>query len=124
MAFVLLVAPLLVQATGHDVGSTPGSDTGSTPGGLNNPLEFGSINEFFVAFLDVIVQVAFPLVVIAVVYTGFLFVTAQGDVTKLETAKKAFLWTVVGALIVLGAAAISELVCGTVEEIRGVSNRC
>jgi len=51
------------------------------------------------------------------VYVGYLFVTARGNDTKLTTAKSALLWTVVGALILLGAEAIALAIQATVEAI-------
>jgi len=119
----MLLLPFTVRGAIGDTGPSGIGDTGEggvgDPGGLQNPLRFETLDRFFVELLDVLVQVAFPLVVLAVIYTGFLFVTARGDREQLEKAKKAFAWTVVGALIVLGAAAIAELVGGTVAEIRG-----
>jgi hypothetical protein len=52
-----------------------------------------------------------------VIYTGFLFVSAQGNTEKLQKARTAFFYTVIGALIILAAAAIAELIQGTVDQI-------
>ena len=93
-------------------------DVGTGPSdGLQNPLKFGNIPDFLEALLEIIIRIGFPFVVLAVIYTGFLFVSARGNEQKLTDAKNAFLWTVVGALIVLAAAAISQLISGTVDEI-------
>lgn len=96
---------------------------GGDPGGLTNPLSVDSLRKFLDLILDVIVQIGWPLVVLAVIWTGFLFVKAQGKPAELDTAKQAFIWTVVGALIVLGAFAIGQFICGTVEEI-GANIEC
>jgi len=55
--------------------------------------------------------------VLAIVYSGFLFIKAQGNKTELETAKKAFTWTVIGGAILLGALAIAELLNATVQQV-------
>jgi hypothetical protein len=47
------------------------------------------------------------------VYVGYLFVVAQGNDTKLSEAKQALLYTVIGALILLGAQAIAIGICQT-----------
>ncbi len=94
--------------------------TGETPtrgGGLKNPLKSLTIDAFLEDLLGIVVRIGFPFVVLAVIYTGFLFVSARGNEQKLTDAKNAFLWTVIGALIVLAAAAISQLIEGTVSEI-------
>jgi len=52
-----------------------------------------------------------------VIYAGFQFVTAQGNVTKLETAKRAIVYALIGALILLGAEAISALIQSSIEAL-------
>lgn len=47
------------------------------------------------------------------VFVGFKFVTAQGNETKISEAKNMLLWTVIGALILLGAKAIAIGICET-----------
>ncbi len=91
--------------------------TARGPGGLENPISSNSLSDFLAKFLGILVQVGFPIIVLAIIYTGFLFVKAQGNPEELQTAKRAFLWTVVGAIILLGASAISVLIQGTVNEI-------
>ena len=49
-----------------------------------------------------ITQVALVLIVVAVVYFGVKFLTAQGDPTKLTDAKRSFLWGLVGIIVILG----------------------
>ena len=55
-----------------------------------------------------------PIIVLAIIYSGFLFVAAQGNSEKLGEAKKALLYTLVGAAILLGSLAIAELIKNTV----------
>lgn len=45
---------------------------------------------------------ALVLVVVAVIYYGIKFMMSQGDPTKLGDAKKAFLWGLVGIVVILG----------------------
>jgi len=49
-----------------------------------------------------ITRVALVFIVVAVVYFGVKFLTAQGDPTKLTEAKKSFLWGLVGIIVILG----------------------
>ena len=83
--------------------------------GLQNPIQFNSISEFLEAFLEVVIQVGAPLVVLAIIYSGFLFVRAQGKPEDLQKAKGAFFWTIIGALLILGASVILALLKGTTE---------
>lgn len=113
--------PGIVLAYGHR-GTAPGPESSSgsseSEGELGNPLAVDSIQDFIAEILTLVAQIALPLVVLALVYTGFLFVTAQGNEEKLNKAKTALFWTVVGALVVLGASVLAEAIEGTVEQLR------
>ncbi len=37
--------------------------------------------------------------IIMIIVSGFLFVTAQGDPSKISTAKKSLLWAIVGIIV-------------------------
>lgn|SRR3989344_8549635 len=85
---------------------------------LTNPLGAGTDLEALLAdILAFVVKIGSVVVVLMLVYVGYLFVTARGNDTKLTTAKSALLWTVVGALILLGAEAIALAIQATVEAI-------
>ncbi len=84
---------------------------------LTNPLKSESILDLLTALLDVIVQVGIPLIALAIVYSGFLFVKAQGNESELSEAKKTLYWTVIGAAIVLGALVISQVIQTTVTSL-------
>ena len=51
-----------------------------------------------------------PVVTIMLLYSGFLFVTAQGNVENLTKAKKALMYSLIGAALVLGARGLSLVV--------------
>lgn len=84
-----------------------------------SPLACNTIYACLNLVLNAVILLAFPIVVLMIVYTGFLFVIAQGNSSKLEAARKALVWTVLGALVVLGAKALSLAIEATVREIRG-----
>lgn len=118
---IIALFPGIVLANGHfNTAPGPESSSGSSEneGELGNPLAVDSIQDFIAEILTLVAQIALPLVVLALVYTGFLFVTAQGNEEKLNKAKTALFWTVVGALVVLGASVLAEAIEGTVEQLR------
>jgi len=86
---------------------------------LTNPLQFDSLSDFLEAILDVVIAISFPIIVLMFVYSGFLFITAQGNVEKLKQFRTILLWTIVGALIILGASVLSSAIQGTIDEIQG-----
>ena len=89
--------------------------------GLKNPLNssFSSVPAFIAGALKALALIALPIITLFLVISGFLFVTAQGNQQKLETAKKNFFYVVIGALLILGAWIIATLIAGTVNQIVG-----
>ena len=88
---------------------------------INNPLgpDLKTIPDFIYALIKIVMYVGVPIVALAIIYTGFLFVTAQGDEKKLTEAKKAIVNTLIGAVILLGAFVIANAIKGTVDDIKG-----
>lgn len=87
--------------------------------GLCNPLGYESLTTFLANLLKIVSQIGFPVIVLFIVYIGFLFISAQGNPEKLKTARNYFFWAVVGALIVLGASALSLAIQATVGQLQG-----
>jgi len=85
---------------------------------IENPLgPGGNIPSFIQSLLGIIVRAGIPLVVLALVYTGFLFVYSRGNPEKLLEAKQALLWSVVGTAVLLGAWTIATILNNTVSAI-------
>lgn len=87
------------------------------PGQLCNPLKYNDLYCFFKDIVGIASQIGFVVVVFFVIYSGFLFVTARGNEEQLKTAKNAFVGTMIGAAVVLGAWIFSEGVANTIGKI-------
>ena len=85
--------------------------------GIQNPLCVNTLDQAIYAVLGVIIQIGSIVLVIFFVYAGFNFVSAQGDPKKLETARHAFFGVVVGAAILIGAEALSQMIKNTLQPI-------
>ncbi len=108
----VLVLPVFVFAK-------PPGDTPTK--GIQNPLKCENCDDIGSAILGVTEEVArigFYVVVLFIIYSGFLFIKAQGDTTKLTAAKNTFLYTVIGAAILLGATVLSNVIKGTVDGLQ------
>lgn len=85
---------------------------------LINPLKGGtSLESFLNNILDFVIRIGAIIVILMLVYVGFLFVTARGEPAEITKARTALLWTVVGALILLGAKAIALGITATVQAL-------
>jgi hypothetical protein len=66
---------------------------------------------------NVVMPIAAVGVVMWIIYAGFTFITAQGKPAEIEKAKARLLWSLIGAGILLGAAAISKVVETTINAL-------
>lgn len=99
--------------------TAPATTTGTGQGGLVNPLNgVSTLPEFLKAILAGVVQIGTIILIMMLVYVGFLFVAARGNAEKLQSAKSALVWTVIGGLILLGATSIQLVIEGTVNSLR------
>lgn len=126
--FALLVvtvatAPLSLFAQG-------GGNVDPAPSGtvrkLDNPLCSGgagcinNLEELIKKIIELAILIGVPIITIAIIWSGFQMVTAAiaGNEAKLTSAKKYFVWALIGAGILLGAWVIAEAIGGTVDNLR------
>lgn len=127
-----------VVGTGGEGGvvGTGGTNTGGSNGGanngnqsqgsggtsfsikINNPLKnVTTLNGLIVKLLNIILTIGVPFVALMIIYSGFLFVKAQGDPGKLKDAKATLQWVLIGGTILLSAWVIAKALAGTVNQI-------
>ena len=108
LASYLFISPIF---TLYADTNTPIGDTG---GKIINPISENTIPAFIQTILVGALKIGIPIVALAIIYCGFLFVFARGNSEKLGKAKDALLYTIIGAAILLGAWAIAKLISATV----------
>lgn len=77
---------------------------------LPNPIKSNTFADLVQKIAKVVTAVGIPLVAIFLIFSGFLFVTAQGNEEQLKRAKTTFFWAIVGGAIVIGAYAIATAI--------------
>jgi hypothetical protein len=81
-----------------------------------SPVE--TVPQFLFAIVDLVLLIAMPIIVVFIVYAGFLFVTAGDNMRKTETAKTVITWTLVGAAVLLGSKVIAEALKATILDLK------
>jgi len=119
LSIFFMLGGVLVYAQGG--GNPPG---GGNPGvniGLTNP--FGANTSLFGLMKkitnDILLPIGGILAVLAFIYSGFLYVTAQGKETQISKAHKALLYTAIGTAVLLGATALASVICVTIQQLGG-----
>jgi len=88
---------------------------GGSGGGLSNPLRnICSFEDFVELLLQAVINIGLPIAALFIVYSGLLFVTAQGSEAKIQKAKDVFFYTVIGVTIFLGSWALALIVKNTI----------
>lgn len=110
----VVIALIATQLYFRDVSAGGGTTGPSTGVVFNNPISgIKDIYALIYAILDFVAKAGSIVVIVMIIYSGFLFVKAQGNPGEIEKAKSTFLWSVVGAIILLGAKALALVVCNT-----------
>ncbi len=107
LILILVLLPILSFA----------QDNGGNPpvGQIVNPIPNVTTLEALIQTILVgVLKIGIPIIAIAIIYCGFLFVFARGNSEKITKAKDALIYTVIGAAILLGAWAIALLISETV----------
>ncbi len=84
---------------------------------LKNPVAADSIEQLLVKIIDAAIVILMPFVVLAIIYSGFMFLIARGNKEALSKAKTNFVWVVIGVAVLLGAKIISAMLQSTVGQI-------
>jgi len=85
---------------------------------LESYLPFDSAEQLIVAILRIFITIATPIIVLFIIYAGFKYVTAQGNAQQVQEATRALTYAIIGAVLIIGAVAISEIIASTVGAFR------
>jgi len=94
-----------------------GNSSDPCEGKICNPLGPDGVNSipaFIQKLLEGLLRIGIPIIALAIIYSGFLFVKAQGKPEEISKAKSALLYTLIGSAILLGSWAIAQLISNTV----------
>jgi hypothetical protein len=117
LSFCLMaIIPVYVFAVGGSTGV-------SQPIKIDNPFNCGqehcNLIDLFKTIVDkALLPIGGALAVLAFIWSGFMFVTAQGKPTEIETAKRALTYTAIGTAILLGAVALTKVITGTINALK------
>ncbi len=86
---------------------------------IDNPFKTKTIPDLVKAIVDeILIPIGAVVAVVMIIFSGFLFVTARGNETQITKAKESLKWALIGSAILLGAWVISEVIQGTINELK------
>ena len=77
---------------------------------LTSYLSFSTIEDLLVAILEVLIVIATPIIVLFIIYGGFLYVTAQGNPEQVKTATRTLTYAIIGGILIIGATAAAVII--------------
>lgn len=120
LLIIFLVAIPVISFAQTPTGGNPlvpiGGNPGCNPAGgkICPPINQTTINGFIKTLLEKALKIGIPIIALAIIYCGFLFVFARGNSEKITKARDALLYTLIGAAVLLGSWAIAQLISETV----------
>ena len=101
-SLAIIVAPLFVSAQ------------------IKNPLgdSTNSIPDVVAKLLGYIVRIGGVVATFMFIWSGFLYVKAQGNSSELEKAKTTFINTCIGTALLLGASLLGTIIKNTIEGLK------
>lgn len=109
VSFALFLPVMIARA---DVGPASGVNA------LPNPIAASSFQDLIQKILRIVIDIGVPVATLFIIYSGFLFIKAQGNPEKLKEAKETFFWTIVGTAVLLGAWVLAQAIAGTINQLQ------
>lgn len=80
------------------------------------PEDLTTIEGLLTVVLQVVITISVPIIVLFIIYSGFLYVTARGNAEQTQTATRTLVYAIVGGILILGAVAFSVIIENLVGE--------
>lgn len=90
---------------------------GGSTTGIDNPLNASSIQGLIDLIIKAMIEIGTPIAILFLIWSGFLYVEARGNPTKVAKAHQALLWTLVGIAVLLGASILAKIIAGTINQL-------
>lgn len=89
---------------------------------LNNPLgQTFELTDFFQKLFEGMLKIGIPILALLIIWSGFMFVEARGNIEKLKVAKRNFMYVMIGGAILLGSWLIVQVIAGTVDQFQAMN---
>ena len=105
-------------------GSTPTAPStrpsGSTPTAtfvLVDPLGIKNFCDLVKSLLNIVLAIGVPIAVLFLVWSGFRFILARGNIAELGNARRNFYYVIIGIAIFLGAWTLASIVSATIKTL-------
>lgn len=108
------VHPVFAQTGPNTEPTTPTAPTTVT---YTSPIKATDFPTLLSTILKTLVYFGVSVLTIFIIYSGFLFIKAQGNPEELKKARDTLLWTLIGGAILIGASVLAKIIETTVKSL-------
>jgi|GEM_PF-1189050 len=105
------------QNTSSNQDTQPSVNLEYTEINIENPISINSVPELVEKVFEFLIKIGIPLLVVMIVYSGWLYLFARGNPGEIKKAHDMFLYTLIGGAILLSAWAIAQLIHSTLIDL-------
>jgi hypothetical protein len=105
------------QNTSSNQDAQPSVNLEYTEINIENPISINSVPELIEKVFEFLIKIGIPLLVVMIVYSGWLYLFARGNPGEIKKAHDMFLYTLIGGAILLSAWAIAQLIHSTLIDL-------
>jgi hypothetical protein len=98
------------DSSGNITVTTPTTNGGSSLKDIIPKSNYSDLNKLMLDIANRLIEICAGLALIAVVYSGIMYITAGGDTAKAETARKNLTWAITGVVVAILAGVIVTIV--------------
>ncbi len=114
----LTYAPRIAYGIDGGTGNAPtATTTKKLEWTIPNPIMAKTLEGLIIQITNAMVLLMSPVIIIMLIYSGFLFVQGANDPKVLDKAKSTLKYTIIGAAIILGAKGLALVIQSTVNQL-------
>ncbi len=112
------ISPRSIDSTSRELNPNSVEHAQNSGKNILNPLGTSDIFTFITQIIDIILVVAVPVIVLYIMYGGWVLVMAQGKPDEISRGNRIILWALVGGVLILGVNIIIEIIQTTVDALQ------
>lgn len=121
---LMFLVPSFASAQAPTGSQNPAITGNQTPAVTNNsvfqlqdPLGIKNFCDLIKTLLNIVLAIGVPVAVLFLVWSGFRFILARGNMTELANARRNFYYVIIGIAVFLGAWTLATIISATIQTL-------
>ena len=114
---IIILGTTVFAAEPSGTGDPPSTGGAATTVTYESPIKATNFPALLTTILETLVYLGVSVLTIFIIYSGFLFIKAQGNPEEIKKARETLTWTLIGGAILLGATVLAKIIETTVKSL-------